>query len=89
MSAMTSTHHHDGAPLEDRPPTGHRPERRMQGGHAAAEDSALDPMLDEYTEVSQVAHPAGSSADSSPQPVDDPGAGIAQGESSDERHHTG
>lgn len=89
MSAMAPAHHHDGAPPEDRPPTGHRPEQRIQDGPAADEEAALDPMLDEYTEVSRIARPAGSSADSSPQPVDDPGAGITQDESSDEGHHTG
>jgi hypothetical protein len=86
---MAPTHHHDDAPSEDRPPTGHHPELRIQDGPAADEESALDPMLDEYTEVSRGARTAGDSGDSSQQPVDDPGARIAQGESSDERHHTG
>ncbi|GGG68963.1 hypothetical protein GCM10011374_36740 [Kocuria dechangensis] len=86
---MSPTDHHDGAPPEDRPPTGLRPEQPIQEGPAAAEDSALDPMLDEYTEVSRVVRPAGSSVEFSPQTGDDNGAEIARGEPSDEGHHTG
>jgi hypothetical protein len=86
---MSPTDHHDGAPPEERPPTGRRLEQQIPDGPAAAEGSALDPMLDEYTEVSRLARPAGSSRESSPQTVDDNGAEIARSEPSDEGHHTG
>ncbi|GGG70008.1 hypothetical protein GCM10011374_38160 [Kocuria dechangensis] len=82
---MSPTDHHGGSPPEDRPPT----EQPIQDGPAASEDSALDPMLDEYTEVSRLARPAGSSVESSPQTVEDNSAEIARGEPSDEGHHTG
>lgn len=86
---MSPTDDHGGSPLEDRPRTEHHSEQPVQDGPAAAEDSALDPMLDEYTEVSRLARPAGTSVESSPQTIEDNGAEITRGEPSDEGHHTG